>query len=230
MNLVHKKLMSEFPMDFDIIEILACVLTELCEKQDADPKQSRNKFSAQNVPGISLVQYLGRIDRYSQCSKECFVLALIYIDRIIQTNGNFLVNSYNIHRLLITAVMLAAKFFDDQYFNNTYYARVGGVDATEINQLEVEFLFVNNFYLAVPTETYAEYYTELRTHEQQNCAYCIGRKLSLAEKEKTQPTAATTTTATTPTTQPQQQQQQQQPQQQVQNERQNPGMEEVNGE
>lgn len=28
------------------------------------------------------------------------------------------------HRVLITAVMLAAKFFDDQYFNNLYYAKV----------------------------------------------------------------------------------------------------------
>ncbi len=56
------------------------------------------------------------------CSGECFVLALVYIDRIIQSNPSFMVNSLNIHRLLITSVMLAAKFFDDQYFNNAYYA------------------------------------------------------------------------------------------------------------
>jgi len=35
------------------------------------------------------------------------------------------------------SVMLAAKFFDDQYFNNAYYAKVGGVPANEMNTLEV---------------------------------------------------------------------------------------------
>ena len=30
--------------------------------------------------------------------------------------------------------MLAAKFFDDQYFNNAYYAKVGGVPAHEVRR------------------------------------------------------------------------------------------------
>jgi len=29
-----------------------------------------------------------------------------------------------------------------QYFNNAYYAKVGGVPCNEINSLEVEFLFM----------------------------------------------------------------------------------------
>jgi hypothetical protein len=42
------------------------------------------------------------IGKYAACSGECFVLALVYIDRIIQSNPTFVVNSLNIHRLLIT--------------------------------------------------------------------------------------------------------------------------------
>jgi hypothetical protein len=42
------------------------------------------------------------ISKYACCSGECFVLALVYIDRIIQSNPTFVVNSLNIHRLLIT--------------------------------------------------------------------------------------------------------------------------------
>ena len=30
----------------------------------------------------------------------------------------------NVHRLLITGVLLAAKLMDDNYFNNAYYAKV----------------------------------------------------------------------------------------------------------
>ena len=35
--------------------------------------------------------------------------------------------SLTVHRLLITAVMLAAKLMDDKYYNNAYYAKIGGV-------------------------------------------------------------------------------------------------------
>lgn len=52
--------------------------------------------------------------------------------------------------------MLAAKFFDDQYFNNAYYAKVGGVPCHEINSLEVEFLFMINFSLFVTTGEYEQ--------------------------------------------------------------------------
>ncbi len=132
--------------------------------------------------------FLNRVAKYAACSGECFVLALIYIDRIIQTNPTFVVNSLNIHRLLITrslqprcprqrliraalSVMLGAKFFDDQYFNNAYYAKVGGVPCIEINSLEVEFLVMTNFSLFVSTDQYTQYYTELHNHVQHsNCA------------------------------------------------------------
>ena len=45
--------------------------------------------------------------------------------------------SLNVHRLVITSLMLAAKFFDDLFYNNAFYAKLGGVNATEMNTLEV---------------------------------------------------------------------------------------------
>jgi hypothetical protein len=101
----------------------------------------------------------------------------VYIDRIIQSNPTFVVNSLNIHRLLITSVMLAAKFFDDQYFNNAYYAKVGGVPCNEMNVLEVEFLFMTNFSLFVDTETYRQYYTELCNHARNTACGCSTQRV-----------------------------------------------------
>ena len=60
--------------------------------------------------------------------------------------------------------MLAAKFFDDQYFNNAYYAKVGGVPTVEVNALELEFLFSVNFSLHVATDVFEKYYSELANH------------------------------------------------------------------
>ena len=92
------------------------------------------------------------------------MLSLVYVDRIIQNNHTFVVNSLNVHRLLITSIMLAAKFFDDQYFNNAYYAKVGGVPCGEMNSLEIEFLFMLNFNLFGATETFQQYFIELCKH------------------------------------------------------------------
>ncbi len=68
------------------------------------------------------------------------------------------------HRVVITAILLAAKFFDDAYYNNAYYAKVGGVLVSEMNSLEVEFLFRINFSLHVKPEVFEKYQDELVSH------------------------------------------------------------------
>ena len=139
-----------------ITRILAAVLGNLVAKNDQDAAIAQGeggtpvvtKFHALRAPSISIQDYLDRIFKYASCSCECFVLALIYIDRVIQRQ-DFVINSLNIHRIIITSVMLSAKFFDDHYFKNAFYAKVGGVPCSEINSLEVEFLFLINFSLHV---------------------------------------------------------------------------------
>lgn len=151
-----------------LVKVLGTVLTRLVATNDANGSggsgvEDVTKFHALRPPSISISDYLERIARYSSCSKECFVLALVYIDRIVRSNG-FIVSSLNVHRLVITAVMLAAKFFDDQYYNNAYYAKVGGVPCSEINSLELEFLFLVNFSLHVATDDFEQYRLELEQH------------------------------------------------------------------
>ena len=106
---------------------------------------------------------MNSIHKYASCSKECFILALIYIDRLIQRN-NFLLTELNVHRVVITAVLLAAKFFDDAYYNNAYYAKVGGVLVEEMNNLEAQFLFKIDFSLRVLPEVFDKYNAELILH------------------------------------------------------------------
>jgi Cyclin len=104
-----------------------------------------------------------RIHRYASCSNECFILALIYIDRLIQRN-NFLLTELNVHRVIVTSVLLAAKFFDDAYYNNAYYAKVGGVLVSEMNGLEVDYLFRINFSLHATPAEFEKYRSELLSH------------------------------------------------------------------
>jgi len=152
-----------------VVNVLANVLQKLVAANDKTSKSNQvTKFHALRPPSISVQDYLDRIRKYASCSAECFVLALVYIDRLIQHAG-LVVSSLNIHRVVITSVMLAAKYFDDHYYNNAYYAKIGGVPCTEMNSLELEFLFLINFTLYVQPESYTKYHQELCSH-----AYMVG--------------------------------------------------------
>lgn len=149
-----------------LVKVLAAVLERLVNSNKttarSDPGQL-TKFHALKPPGIGVEAYLDRVHKYASCSNECFILALIYVDRLIERN-NFLLTELNVHRVVITAILLAAKFFDDAYYNNAYYAKVGGVLVSELNGLEVDFLFRINFSLHVQPEVFEKYKAELVSH------------------------------------------------------------------
>ncbi|KAK5813651.1 cyclin-P3-1-like isoform X1 [Gossypium arboreum] len=114
-------------------------------------------FHGSRAPSLNLRQYVERIFKYCKCSNSCFVVALIYIDRFLQRIDAYL-TSLSVHRLLITSVMVAAKFMDDQHYNNAYYAKVGGISREEMNRLEMRFLFDLDFRLNVTTEVFNKYW------------------------------------------------------------------------
>ncbi|KAI1370914.1 cyclin-domain-containing protein [Hypoxylon crocopeplum] len=73
----------------------------------------------------------------------------------------FVVDSFNIHRLIIAGVTCASKFFSDVFYTNSRYAKVGGLPLAELNHLELQFLLLNDFRLAVPVEDLEAYATML---------------------------------------------------------------------
>jgi hypothetical protein len=74
---------------------------------------------------------------------------------------DFVISKLNIHRLIVTSMMLAVKFFDDTYYSNAYYAKVGGVKAPEMNVLEIHFLRLIDWHLFVSPEEFDLYKTNV---------------------------------------------------------------------
>eukprot|EP00931_Biecheleriopsis_adriatica_P075191 TRINITY_DN49114_c0_g1_i1.p1 TRINITY_DN49114_c0_g1~~TRINITY_DN49114_c0_g1_i1.p1 ORF type:complete len:234 (+),score=41.07 TRINITY_DN49114_c0_g1_i1:91-792(+) len=137
------------------VTALAHVLTQLASLTGRPQRMTR--FHAVRAPQLSIHDYLVRIATYFQCSHECFVLSLIYIDRIVKLHPEFSINSLSVHRLVVTSVMLAAKFFDDVYYSNAYYGKVGGVRTSELNALEILFLKLIEWRMHVLPEEYQQY-------------------------------------------------------------------------
>jgi hypothetical protein len=59
--------------------------------------------------------YMARIARFAGCSPACYVVAYVYLDRFLCRGRRLAlaVDSYSVHRLIITAVLAAVKFMDD---------------------------------------------------------------------------------------------------------------------
>lgn len=62
---------------------------------------------------------------------------------------------------MIAGVTCASKFFSDVFYTNSRYAKVGGLPLVELNHLELQFLLLNDFRLAVPLEEMEAYGTML---------------------------------------------------------------------
>ncbi|KAJ7566238.1 hypothetical protein O6H91_02G093500 [Diphasiastrum complanatum] len=136
-------------------------------------------FHGLRAPSISIGKYLERIFKYANCSPSCFVVAYAYINRFICQKPGISITYLNVHRLLITSVMVAAKFLDDAYYNNAYYAKVGGVTTEEMNCLELEFLFRLNFRLQVTVDVFESYCTYLEREVTSEGGYQIEKSLQL---------------------------------------------------
>lgn len=69
----------------------------------------------------------------------------------------FVMDSYNIHRLLLAGITVGTKFSSDFFYSNSRYARVGGISLSEINNLELTFMMLLDFKLTVQIEELQRY-------------------------------------------------------------------------
>jgi hypothetical protein len=134
-------------------------------------KQQFNVFNSKKVPSISLQNYFERIVKYSKLEDSTLIITLVYIDRLCDITGLTLYDN-NIHRYIIVkyriilgTVILAIKYNEDDYYDNEYYAKVGGISLAEINALEYECIKMMNHKLFIEEELYAKYNKYLKQFE-----------------------------------------------------------------
>ena len=84
-----------------------------------------------------------------------------YIDRLCALYPDFTINTLTVHRFLITAAAVAGKGLSDSFWNNSFYARVGGVKVAELKLLELEFLYRVDWRIVPNPEVLVAYYKGL---------------------------------------------------------------------
>jgi hypothetical protein len=143
-----------------LIQKISTVLENVIKLNNSNSsnlKKNKNIFNCDEIPDISLYNYLFRIQKYLSVEDNTLILALIYIDRICK-DGKYMVNSYNIHKILFVAIILAIKFNEDIYYTNKYCAQIGGVSSGELEKMEIRFAFAIQFNFYVEKSLYDRYY------------------------------------------------------------------------
>lgn len=147
----------------DVLDGVAAVLEHFVSCADAraadasTPPPPQTPFDGIAVPAIGIRAYLEHIMNSNLCSKECFVMALVYGERLLQCHPEFVIARRNVHRLVLISIMVASKILDDFYCRNMYYSLAGGISKTELNTLELQFCFLLDFDLNVSVQEFSTY-------------------------------------------------------------------------
>ncbi|EDQ86648.1 uncharacterized protein MONBRDRAFT_33719 [Monosiga brevicollis MX1] len=166
-----KEQLAAVPTD-DMLTGVAMLMDQLALSTQANPFIP-TKFDAPAPLNAPLSVFISQIVNYRLCSRECTVLALVYGQRLLQRYPSLVIDSRNVHRIFLIAIMLASKLIDDRYCRNTYYAAVGGLTVADLNRLEMEFCFLMGFDLCVSLDEFREvcqtFMWRLQQHQLVNC-------------------------------------------------------------
>ena len=105
----------------------------------------------------TIFDFMADIIILTKMEKEVIILSLIYIERLIFNTG-LLLNSRNWRRILLTAMIIASKIWDDNSFENSHFSQVfANLGVGEINTLERIFLELINYKVYVKQSEYFKY-------------------------------------------------------------------------
>lgn len=147
----------------DMVVLISNMLGELIETNDAIAMKSGHltRFHSRTAPGISVLDYLHRLAKHATLIPPLLLSMVYYIDRLCALYPDFTINTLTVHRFLITAATVAGKGLSDSFWNNSFYARVGGVKVAELKLLELEFLYRVDWKIVPNPEVLIAYYKGL---------------------------------------------------------------------
>lgn len=136
---------ANYPVD-SLVDIVANLLDSIIETNDRLIRNSSTTavthFHSRTIPNIAVYPYLARILKFAPFSNEVLLCLLVYFDRIAKLKKTrYAVNSFTVHRLLITSIVVASKFTSDVFYPNSRYAKVS---CAPINMIEAHLTHHSN--------------------------------------------------------------------------------------
>ena len=123
----------------------------------------RATLRASGVHTGEVDEYLKWVRRISRLRMDCFVVAFGYLYRLVERRrikDPFLLTRSNWRLLVITAIMIAQKFSNDESYPNNEFAKLLKPEYTiqQLNKMEVAFLVGLNWNCSFTPQEYRDYY------------------------------------------------------------------------
>ena len=168
---INKNFICDSPEKKTIIKITD-LFSNICDDNTNEYKNENNKlekpFLIRN-PSISIKDYLERLYKYTKMNSSTIILILIYIDRLCNIN-KFKLTYYNIHKLILSSMVVAIKYNEDECYPMKIYAKLGGISKAEMCFLEYYFVTLIQFNLFITKELFDKYndYISSADEEEEN--------------------------------------------------------------
>lgn len=136
-----------------------------------------------------IYEFMNRLFHAAALTAECGIITIVYINRVIMYTGLAL-HSSNWKRVLLGAILMASKVWDDQaVWNVDFCSILPKIEVDDMNDLERTYLEMLQFNINVDSSVYAKYYFELRSLAEEAERPFPLEPMSIAQAAKLEATA-----------------------------------------
>uniref|UniRef100_A0A8C2A4W6 Cyclin Y-like 1 n=1 Tax=Cyprinus carpio TaxID=7962 RepID=A0A8C2A4W6_CYPCA len=128
-----------------------------------DLEQVPDDYSRTDPEHKLIYRFVRTLFSAAQLTAECAIVTLVYLERLL-TYAELDICPSNWKRIVLGAILLASKVWDDQAVWNVDYCQIlKDITVEDMNEMERHFLELLQFNINVPASVYAKYYFDLRS-------------------------------------------------------------------
>ncbi|KAM9486220.1 cyclin-Y-like protein 1 isoform 1-T1 [Clarias gariepinus] len=133
------------------------------KKHPLSREQVPDDYSRTDPEHKLIYRFVRTLFSAAQLTAECAIVTLVYLERLL-TYAEMDICPSNWKRIVLGAILLASKVWDDQAVWNVDYCQIlKDITVEDMNEMERHFLELLQFNINVPASVYAKYYFDLRS-------------------------------------------------------------------